>query len=210
LTSSGQEVARSGSPLSRRSLLKTAAWATPVIAFAAAAPLASASPEHSAVTQTQISVGRIGTYGGVGAWNTATGPLLAITKTTAPTITLGDDFWTREYPTGPLTCGWTMGSYFTSMQFYTASGTLLALNDVITTASGSFVVTTLTANTFAMTAPSIMITSGSMDIVFPELAAKVVTQTAGAVTVNRTINFYYAVEDLSIGSNAGVVFVARV
>jgi hypothetical protein len=96
------------------------------------------------------------------------------------------------------------------MQFYTASGTLLALNDVITTASGSFVVTTLTANTFAMTAPSIMITSGSMDIVFPELAAKVVTQTAGAVTVNRTINFYYAVEDLSIGSNAGVVFVARV
>lgn len=195
--------------LSRRSLIKAAAWATPVIAFAAAAPLASASPADASVSNLFISQRRTGTYGGSGTWATASGPLIAQCTTPEPYLNVIDNSGFLGWSTGVITAGYTAGDRFTSLQFFTSTGTALALNDTITTATGTFTVTSITATTLTMSCPGVTISSATTSLKFPLLAAKVITQTAGGTSAERTITYATYVSALETGGTAGVTFTAR-
>ena len=194
----------------RRSLIKAAAWATPVVAFAAAAPLASASPESATLGALQISQARTGVYGGTGTWATATGPLIGrCTDTTPPTLTITDNSGNLGWSTGVLTAGYSAGNRFTSLRFYTSTGTLLALDDTITTSSGTFTVTDITATSFEMSCPGLTITTATTTIEFPKLASEVVTQTTAGTNAQRTITYATFVTALGTGGTSGVIFAAR-
>ena len=156
-------VAHSG--ISRRSLLKGAAWATPVIALAAAAPLASASPLTS---EAYVSGGLSKTGTNAGA-NT-----FVVTTYNNPTYTIVDTGG-MPWNSGTITATFTISSDIIGNFYNYESGSPvgpLSVSDPILAGDGRpWLVVSVSATQLVLTAPTASITSSPKVFAFPEIRA---------------------------------------
>jgi hypothetical protein len=151
------------SGLTRRNVLKGAAWAAPVVAFAAAAPLASASP----TTASHFVSGALRQTSGIGAFT--------VYDDAASKYTIVDN-GAKPWSTGTLTVtfGFALGSLsgtFYNNESGTPVGPLAVSSTVTASDGGIWTVTSVSSTQVILTASAVTISSATTDIEFPALYA---------------------------------------
>lgn len=153
----------SGQGISRRSVIATAAWAVPVVAFAAAAPLASASPTSA----THFVSG--------GLNQTSTSGNFTVTSIAASKYVI-EDAGALGWTTGVLSAIFSLnhnegniysGDFF---NFESGSPVSLAVSDTITSSDAIvWTVTSLSRTELVLTAAALNVNSSVVEIQFPAI-----------------------------------------
>lgn len=180
--------------LSRRSLLTTAAWAVPVVAFAAAAPLASASPTSA----THYVSGGLNQTSSAGSF-TAT----SIASSKYVIEDAGSLGWTTGVLSAIFSLNANGGNIYTGNFFNFESGTpvALAISDTITSSDAIvWTVTSLSSTELVLSAAAIDVTSTIVEIQFPAI------RSTGTYDGRPYVSYQMSIQNLSEQTDGFIQF----